>query len=234
MSIESPIVAIVDDNLIDAELIAKILEDAQFSTWVCYSAESFFREALAREFDILIIDICLPGENGLSCLRHMNQQKAIGSIVVSGSSDENVYMQALDAGAEMFLSKPIRRQDLLAATQLVMKKLISRHASPVTKLDLYLAPSTRILSTPQGVEIQLTPVETQLLLILNAKAGEIMSKKTIAEQLQLDHLSDPGHRIDVIMSRLRKKFVSQGVESPIRSISGQGKICSQKICIVDR
>lgn len=232
MSLENPIVAIVDDNLIDAELIATILKDAKLSTWICYSAESFFREALGRGFDILVIDICLPGENGLSCVRHMNRRTDIGSIVVSGSNDENSYLQALDAGAEMFLSKPIRRQDLLAAIQLVLKKLAARNLQQLRGVQLSLNPSTRLLSTSDGVDVLLTPIETQLLLLLNSKAGEVIPKQAIAEQLHLCHLADPGHRIDVILSRLRKKLHNKAIVSPIKSVSGQGKTCSYKISVI--
>lgn len=233
MSIENPVVAIVDDNIIDAELIATILRGVNLPSWVCYSAESFYREALRRKFDILIIDIILPGENGLSCVRHMNNRDDIVSIVVSGSTEENMYLQALDAGAEMFLSKPIRRQDLLAATQLALKKLESQTRSGPRNFALRLHPASRILTSQKGVEAQLTPLEAQLLLLLSSKAGEIVPKLLIAEHLQLSHLGNPGHRIEVILSRLRKKLYLKGIELPIKSISGQGKTCSEEITIVD-
>lgn len=100
----------------------------------------------------------------------MNSRDDIVSIVVSGSTEENIYLQALDAGAEMFLSKPIRRLDLLAATQLAQKKLESQTRSGLCNNALRLHPASRTLTSQKGAEAQLTPIEAQLLLLLSSKA----------------------------------------------------------------
>ena len=114
MSIDLPTVAIIDDNIVDAELIGSFLKSAGYSYWISYSAEHFFREALNRQFDILVIDICLPGEDGLSCLGHLRNSSDVATIVITGSNQENIFIESIEAGADAFLSKLIRRSDLLA------------------------------------------------------------------------------------------------------------------------
>jgi DNA-binding response OmpR family regulator len=229
LSIENPVVAIVDDNIIDAELISTILTRDNIRNWVSYSAESFFREALNREFHVLVIDICLPGENGISCIKHLSQRTDIGCIVVSGGNDENAYRNAIEAGAEMFLSKPLRRQDLLAAVNVTLKRLNAKQPGAKPQLVFNLNISNQTLTLSDGTPVQLTAAETQLLMTLSSRAGEIVDKQAIAEKLQLTHLLDPGHRVEVILSRLRKKLARNGIESPVRSVFGQGKVCDIKL-----
>lgn len=233
MSIDLPTVAIIDDNIVDAELIGTFLKSAGYSYWISYSAEHFFREAVNRQFDILVIDICLPGEDGLSCLGHLRNSSNIATIVITGSSQEDIFIESIDAGADAFLSKPIRRSDLLAAIYALRKKEVVDNKSLSKSKGLVLDKKSRILSDSTGREVRLTTTETELLSYLSGADGKVIPKTEISGALGISHLKDPNHRIEMILSRLRKKLKINEISFPVKTVFGKGKLCVDNLRVIE-
>ncbi len=234
MSIDLPIIAIIDDNIVDAELIGTFLKSAGYTYWIAYSAEHFFREALNRQFNILIIDISLPGEDGLSCLGHLRSNSKAATIVITGSGQENIFIKSIDAGADAFFSKPVRRSDLLAAIYALRKKEEDSFNSYENNEDLTLDKKLRTLSDSIGRKVRLTTTEVELLILLHKGSGEVVSKTEIANSLRISHLKDPDHRVEMILSRLRKKLLLCSIPFPVRSIFGKGKLCESNLKVIDQ
>lgn len=206
------------------------LQAKGFSTWGVASAEAFYREHAIRPANIILIDLGLPGEDGLSALSHLRQDNRLGIIVITarGSSEQRV--AGFVAGADQYFVKPIDIQELLAAIEALWRRLSAGSGAVPPKTNLqytsstwHLDKSNALLIAPDGQKLLLSERELGFLSVLLANPGVVVSKAALHEHLFPDSDEIETHRIDVILSRLRQKVETQfALPLPVRTIFGKG------------
>lgn len=180
----------------------------------------------------MLIDLGLPGEDGLTALRHLRQNSQLGIIVVTARGGIENRITGLEAGADHYCVKPVDTRELLAAIESLWRRMITKTATPEAKTaplplvsadDWVLEPTTLTLALPDGRKIKLSDREYTLLACLMAAQGIVVAKLALHTAIFPDAEEIDLHRIDVIVSRMRQKSESQlGEPLPIRTIFGKG------------
>lgn len=233
-----PTLAVIED---DEDLRANLLltlRSKKYPTWGAASAEEFYRERAVSPADIVLIDLGLPGEDGLTALRHLRQNSNLGIIVVTARGGTENRIAGLEAGADHYFIKPVDTRELLAAIESLWRRMIARTAAPDTKVcpapllsadDWVLEPTALTLELPDSRKIKLSDREYNLLACLMAAQGLVVGKATLHAAIFHGSEEIDLHRIDVIVSRLRQKSESQlGAPLPIRTIFGKGFVLVAK------
>jgi two-component system response regulator PhoP len=214
------IVVIEDSAPLRENLILSLTASGKLA-WGCASAEAFYRDCVGRRPHIVVVDIGLPGEDGLRVIEHLHQVREFGIIVATAQGSDESIRSATGAGADYYFVKPVKLPQLLAAIDSLWRRLPHQANSQTARrwlLDL-LTPS---LTPPDRAAIPLTPSEAALLTCLSATAGLIISKDEICAYVFGDSLPERHAHLDVLVSRLRSKVKSQGYALPLRSIFGKG------------
>lgn len=222
-------VAIIEDSVDLLDELLAFLRFRGFSAWGVHSAEAFWRQLHRDPVDIVLIDIGLPGEDGLSVLDYLHEIGEYGLIVMTARGHEQDKLQAFNLGADCFLIKPVNFS-VLAETlhslgaRLKQESAASLASAPVVEqaasASWQLQPDNLI--APSGAMLPLTQQEHRLLARLMHNRNEVCRKVDLHAYLFPDESEPELHRIDVVISRLRNKARLHGVALPIRAIFGKG------------
>ena len=230
---EMPVrVAVVED---DADLLDTMLEyfKAQgYSAWGVGSAEEFYRRFAVDAVEVVVLDIGLPGEDGISAARHLRELPNLTVIIVSARDAMDDRLAGLKAGADRYLVKPVNLAELVANIEAVGR----RPAHPVPSSATgriqeekpkdgiwHLAKQDWRLIGPDGKSIDLTARELLLLKCLFEANGETVSKRAIADKIIGPRIFNSDERLDVMLARLRKKCLTiLGQPLPIKTVHHVG------------
>ena len=225
-----PTIAVIED---DEDLRANLLltlRSKNFPAWGAASAEEFYRERTVCPADIVLIDLGLPGEDGLSALRHLRQNNNLGIIVVTARGGTENRIAGLEAGADHYFIKPVDPRELLAAIDALWRRVdgkriaISPRAGDEANGKRWgLSRAESCLNLPDGRRLALSQREYEYLACLMANPGTLFTKAALHQHLFPDLAEIDTHRVEVILSRLRQKAESQlGLTLPIRTVFGKG------------
>lgn len=217
-------ILIVDDDRELGEMLKEFLAPDHFELTTCLSGEDGLQALQGDEFDLLILDIMLPGMSGIDVLRRVRQSDDIPIIMLTARGDDVDRILGLEFGADDYLSKPFNPRELLARIKAIMRRSqpgASRsqriHVGAI-ELDVL---SRRVSSG--DTQIRLTGTEFELLRCLAESPGETVTKERLSrEALGRRHM--PYDRsIDTHVSNVRGKLLTAGVASPtIQSRRGVG------------
>lgn len=225
-----PTIAVIED---DEDLRANLLlylRSKHYTAWGVASAEAFYRELAVCAADILLIDLGLPGEDGLSVLRHLRQSSQMGIIVITARGGTENRIEGLKAGADHYFIKPIDMRELVAVIETTwrrvhtLKDTLPQPPLPIIEHTAWiLHPNDWTLQSPAGGKSTLTEREFALVSTLIHAQGEVVGKVRLHEGVFPDSEEIDCHRLDVILSRLRQKIQQELHEVlPIRTIFGKG------------
>lgn len=226
-------VAITED---DAMLLERVLlpglRDYGFKVDGFNDAADLYRGLLTEKFDVVILDIALPGEDGLSIAAHLRRiQPRLGLIILTGTESRDNHLRAMLHGADAYLSKPVDI-DIIAATLHSLSRRLDRTSDDTSSPDnenggerWLLVSDDWCLVSPSGRIIALTTPERALLSLLDANRGQAVEKEHLIEALT-DNASDfDPHRLEALVHRIRRKAASAAAESPplpLLSVRGKG------------
>jgi two-component system, OmpR family, response regulator len=185
------------------------------------------REALGKTYDVIVLDLMLPEQDGLSVCRELRQHLAVPIVMVTARTEESERIVGLELGADDYLPKPFSPRELLARMRAVVRRARGQvgpeaHAIRVGPLELF--PSSRRV-TMRGVVVDLTGYEFTLLHILAERRGRVLSRERLLELAKGSAEDAFDRSIDVRISRLRRKLGdSTGREALLRTIRGQGYV----------
>ena len=225
-----PTLAVIED---DEDLRANLLltlRSKNFPAWGAASAEEFYRERAVLPADIVLIDLGLPGEDGLTALRHLRHNSNLGIIVVTARGGTENRIAGLEAGADHYFIKPVDPRELIAAIDTLWRRVGGKPMaiSPRTRDDengkiWILSRADSCLKLPDGRKLPLSQREYEYLACLMENPGTLFTKVALHQHLFPDLEQIDTHRIEVILSRLRQKAESQlGLTLPIRTVFGKG------------
>ena len=202
-------ILVIEDEKRVADLIKRGLEDQDYTVELSYDGTTGKALALQRDYDIIIMDVVLPGINGIDLCKEVRLVKPdipIIMLTALGTTDDKV--EGLDAGADDYLVKPFDFRELQARIRALTKRQGKPQPQPPSILriaDLELDAGTFVV-TRGGKEINLTPKEFRLLLYMMQNKGRVLSRAEIAEKVWETIFDTGTNFIDVYINYLRKKI----------------------------
>jgi len=215
-------VLIVEDEKKIASFIRKGLEAQGFMVEVALNGNDGFTLAMTRPYDAAILDIMLPGRDGLSILRNIRDRRSpLPVILLTARSELNERLEGLNLGADDYLTKPFHIEELIARLHAVTRRAAGTSQSILTVADLTMNLLTREVQRA-GQRIELTTREFALLEHLMRSPGRVLTRIEICERVW-DYNFDPGtNLVDVYIQRLRRKVDDGFGEKLIETIRGVG------------
>ena len=215
-------VLVVEDEKKIASFVRKGLEAQGFVVDVSHHGDEGYTLATTRPYDALVLDIMLPGRDGLSILRNLRQRKmSVPVILLTARSELNERLEGLNLGADDYLTKPFYIEELIARLQAVVRRAAGTPQSLLAIEDLSVNLLTREVKRGER-KIELTPREFALLEQLLRSPGRVFTRPQICEQVW-NYDFDPGtNLVDVYVQRLRKKIDGEAPVKLIETIRGVG------------
>lgn len=217
-------VLVIEDDTTVGSFIKRGLEEQRYRVELVTNGEEGERLASASPFDLVILDMRLPGKSGLDVLRSLRARGFEKPVLVLTAQDAvDAKVQTLRAGADDYVTKPFAFEELLARVEALSRRPTAL-VSPILKVaDLELNRDTREV-TRAGQPIELTPKEFTVLEYLMRHAGRVMSRTLITEYAWGYHF-DPGTNIvDVVINHLRKKIDAGHEQKLIATVRGVGYV----------
>ena len=220
-----PIIAVVEDDEDIRSNVCRFLARSGFQSWGAESAEDFYVRLLQARVDLVIIDIGLPGEDGLSLLTRLASQ-GVPTVLMTARADLDSRIRGLDAGALQYFVKPVDMQELVAGirSQLRSKRLQGEIDASVA-VPWQLDAANAALRAPNQMLVPLTSRELDLLTCLFKTKGVVVSKQILMQAVGGRGLEDDFHRIESALNRLRRKTLEiTGTPLPVRAVFGKGLV----------
>jgi len=213
-------VLIVEDEKKIASFVRKGLEAQGFVVEVSPHGDEGFMLATTRPYDVVILDIMLPGKDGLSILRNLRERKlALPVILLTARSELNERLEGLNLGADDYLTKPFHIEELIARLHAVTRRAAGTNQSILAVADLTM---NLLKVTRAGQTVELTAREFSLLEHLMRSPGRVLTRVEICERVW-DYNFDPGtNLVEVYVQRLRKKVDGDALQKLIETIRGVG------------
>jgi DNA-binding response OmpR family regulator len=214
-------ILVVEDDGPIARVVKRGLEQAGFRVDVADDGENGLRLAATEPYDLVLLDVMLPGLDGMQvCERLRNHRSTVPILMLTarGALDDKV--QGLEAGADDYLPKPFEFPELLARVRALLRR-DKMHRSRVIRIaDLEIDTTARRV-TRAGALISLSQREYDLLEALAASEGRILTREVIQERVWLDEDSY-SNTVDVYIGLLRKKIDAGGAAKLIHTVRGVG------------
>lgn len=207
----SPRIVCVEDDADIAEMLTELLEENGFAPISVRSA-SEMDELLKREkVDLMLLDIMLPGEDGLSICRRLRATSAVPIIMVTARGEPVDRILGLEIGADDYITKPFNSRELVARIRALLRRVESlslgqARLGPLLFAGWRMDPVARELFDPAGVKVTLTSAEFDLLLAFCRNPGKILSREQLIELVHGGCTGPIERSIDVHVSRVRQKI----------------------------
>ncbi|MFN8595669.1 MAG: response regulator transcription factor [Anaerolineae bacterium] len=218
-------VLVVDDNEAIQKLVSVNLQIRGYTVTVAGSGEEALSLFNADTYDLLILDLVLPGLGGIDVCAQIRQQSDVPVIVLSAREDEELKVRALDAGADDYVTKPFSQEELLARVRAVMRRAKSGSADkqPEIRLkDLTIDIQGR-RAFVGGVDMHLTRTEFALLAELAQNQEAVLTHENLLARVWGPEYRDSSHYLHVYLGRIRKKL-GPDLETLLETVPGVGYI----------
>jgi two-component system alkaline phosphatase synthesis response regulator PhoP len=198
---------IVDDEPAILRTVEAYLEQEGYDVRTALDGPSALKAARAFQPDLIVLDIMLPGIDGLEVLRRLRQESDVYVLMLTAKADETDKVIGLTVGADDYLTKPFSPRELVARVKAVLRRgRESSLAEPVlTFSGLRIEPDARRVFKGEE-EVDLTPIEFDLLHALARHHGRVLSREQLIEQVWGPDYYGDERVVDVHIGRLRKKI----------------------------
>jgi heavy metal response regulator len=217
-------ILVVEDERKVAAFLRKGLQEEGYAVDVAYDGEEALLLGRVNQYDLIILDIMLPGKDGIEVLRELRAQRISTPVLMLTARDSlEDKVQGLDSGADDYLTKPFAFAELLARIRALLRRGKPESSVRLTAADLVLDPATREVQRA-GEPIELTSREYALLEYLLRNKGRVLTRSMILEHVW-GYRFDPGTNIvDVYISYLRNKIDRGFDRKLIHTVRGVGYV----------
>jgi two-component system OmpR family response regulator len=204
-------VLLVEDDPEISRLLVDVLSENGFRASAVRSAWEMDGFLSREPVDLVVLDLMLPGENGLSICRRLRASSDIPIIMVTARGEDVDRIIGLEIGADDYLAKPFNSRELIARIRALLRRAksgmdsVGERAKPLTFDGWTIDPAARRLYDPEGVRVALTSVEFDLLLAFCCNSGRILSREQLIESVHGGRAGQIDRSIDVHVSRIRQK-----------------------------
>ena len=226
-------ILVVDDDVEIGTLLVRYLGTHGFDVAIATSGAGLRAALSEQQVDLLLLDLGLPDEDGLTLLREFQGRWRGPVIVISGRGESVERVVGLELGADDYITKPFDLRELLARVRSVLRRSRFEQATTTQRIEfdsLVLEPGARRLIGRQGEEIPLTTGEFKLLHTMVDQPGRVLSRDQLMNALHGRDVGPFDRSIDVQIGRLRRKLeVDFSHPQLIKSIRGEGYALTAKV-----
>jgi len=215
-------ILVVEDEKKLAGFVGKGLEEHGFAVTVSHDGNEAYTLACTEPYDLIVLDIMLPGRDGLSILKNLRARKnTVPVILVTARSEMNERIEGLNLGADDYIVKPFFNDELLARIQAVLRRTSGESLSLLRAGDLSVNLIDRAVRRG-GQEILLPPREFTLLAFLMRSPGRVYTRVQLLEHVWGFGFDPQTNLVEVCVQRLRSKIDEPNAVSLIESVRGVG------------
>ncbi|AXT27794.1 response regulator [Ruegeria sp. AD91A] len=218
---------IVDDDERIRDLLKKFLMRNGFLVTAARDAAHARRVLSGLDFDMIVMDVMMPGEDGVSLTRALRETHTTPILLLTAKGETEHRIAGLEAGADDYLAKPFEPKELLLRINAILRRMPETPAEETTAKILNLGPFRYDIERGemwQGEDpVRLTATESQLMKIFSAQPGEPISRAKLVEDLGRDKGQAQERAVDVQITRLRRK-IEQDPKQPryLQTVRGAG------------
>ncbi|ANQ66666.1 hypothetical protein GS41_05125 [Candidatus Pseudothioglobus singularis] len=216
--------AIIDDDPEILKLLDQYLTKNGFEVDAFTDGESFLKEGESK-YSLIILDIGLPGIDGLEVCKRVRQNSNIPIIMLTAASDDLDRILGLELGSDDYMGKPFNPRELLARIKALLRRSEIKEKDVDNNIVMNYAARSAFID---GKELELTGTEFDLLCVFHKQIGKVLSRDEIGELLHGRRVDPLDRSIDTIVSRLRHKLSSHFDGEIIQSVRGKGYVLLMK------
>lgn len=205
-------VLLIEDDLQIRRFLRATLTAEGYRLHEAVSGEEGVAQAAARQPDIIVLDLGLPGLDGVEVIGEIREWSQVPIVVVSARGQERDKIEALDAGADDFVSKPFGVGELLAWLRAALRRAAALQDSgpePVFRIDDVEVDLEKRLVFKRGQEVHLTPIEYKLLHTLIRHAGKVITQRQLLKEVWGPGQVEHAQYLRVYMAQLRQKLETE-------------------------
>jgi DNA-binding response OmpR family regulator len=218
-------ILIIEDEMNLSNFIRLELEYEGYEVTVAFEGREGLAIALNQEIDLILLDLMLPGLNGIEVCRRIRSSDNMTPIIMITARDSVLdRISGLDSGADDYISKPFQIEELLARMRAIFRRIESAKThSKVRYKDLEIDAEARIVKKG-NTTIELTKKEFDLLLLLMKNVNRVLTREVLLEEIWGYDTSIETNIVDVYISYLRAKVDSKETKSYIETVRGTGYV----------
>ena len=223
MGDDTPHVLVVDDDDRLRELLRKYLSENGFLVSTASDAGDARTRLVGLAFDVIVLDLMMPGESGLDFARHLRRENTVPLLMLTAMGETEDRIAGFEHGADDYLAKPFEPRELLLRLHAILRRVPTPPAPPtrVSLGDVAFDLGRQQLARG-GEPIHLTSVETTLLNALAERAGTVLSRE---ELIAATGAEAGGRTVDVQVTRLRRKIEADPrLPRYLRTVRGRGYV----------
>jgi two-component system phosphate regulon response regulator OmpR len=239
---DGPHILVVDDDPRIRQMLSRYLGEEGFRLHLAENGAAMRKCLASTKIDLVLLDLVLPGEDGLELAREIRSQPGFGIIMVTGRADMVDTVVGLEVGADDYIAKPFHLREVLARIKSVLRRLqparpaeaspmLETGSSEVIRFDGWsLDIARRELTAPAGAPVPLTTGEFDLLQVFARHAGRVLNRDQLMDLTRGRTWEAFDRSIDAQVARLRKK-IETDPKNPalIKSVRGAGYLFTGKI-----
>jgi two-component system, OmpR family, response regulator len=232
--VDAPKILIVDDDREIRDLLARFLRKHGLRVETVADGRAMARALETGRFDLVVLDLMLPGEDGLSLCRHLRATSSLPVIMLTAVAEDTDRIVGLEIGADDYVTKPFNPRELLARIKAVLRRTANAgretSAGTLTFAGWRLGVAQRELRDPDGVLVPLTSGEFDLLLAFVERPERVLSRDQLLDLTKGRDAVPFDRSIDVQLSRLRRK-IEIDPQNPklIKTVRGGGYMLTQPV-----
>ena len=195
-------ILVVDDDDGIRSLVKKYLNENNYLVTTANSAEDAVEKIKIIQFDLIILDIMMPGKNGLEFIQENQKKLETPIILLTAKGETSERVEGLEVGADDYLAKPFEPKELILRIQNIIKKTKKNDQKRIIKFDNIKIDLNKQLIVKNDIEYKINNTEKKILEKMINNPGKTFSRENIGMLIELDK----ERSIDVIITRLRKKI----------------------------
>jgi two-component system, OmpR family, response regulator len=221
---ESMKVLLAEDEKKVSDFIRKALREAGYEVETAYEGNQAMDQAGKQTFDVIVLDIMMPGKDGLAVLRRLREEKnATPVMLLTARGEVSQRVEGLELGADDYLAKPFAMRELIARVNALSRRSSGELVTILRMADLSMNLLTREV-VRAGQKIDLAVREFGLLELLMRYPGRVLSRASICEQVWNYHFDTGTNVVDVYINRLRRKIDDFHEAKLLQTVRGVGYI----------
>ena len=206
-----PLILVVEDDAPIRNLITTTLKTQDYKYIAAATASEALQQATIHAPDVMLLDLGLPDLDGIEVIRRIRSWSAMPIIVISARSEDSDKIEALDSGADDYLTKPFSVEELLARLRVTQRRLLLIKTDTAQESPIFINGALKIdyaagCAYLDGTELHLTPIEYKLLCLLSKNVGKVLTHTYITQQIWGSSWENDIASLRVFMATLRKKL----------------------------